>query len=568
MERSDSDEGRSGQAGSVSPGRTPSPALLGVADGGFDLVGYLEIVLAVGAAGGGLVRLAVPGPLPSSYWLAGVQLGGAALLLLSRYTLSYAQRRYAPLLLLALFSLGGVLVYGSTLVPGVALAITAAVAALLFGYRGALASVVVAALVMAAGAFYFVVLEAPYPALPSPAGPGQWAVQWLLVIAFTFLAAVGNNAIVVALRGIRLRREQTLAELAQEVADHAVLARVTEQLAPRVEAGRAAAGVAHDLQNMLQVVIANAQLLREGQTAPASMASLEALAHETSGWLKGLLAVGRTGRGRPLDAEALRRFCGTLERAVPHTLDLRLTSTTTRRIQHPEAKWTATLLGLLLDGLDVAEGGGRLELVFEGLDDGPRAGGVVLTLRRFYPAHRQSIIPQMREALSLGLEAAVRSVEREGGHVAVGPRTAAFRQIVLELPLSPVERSRSGLRSSAYAWASGELPRVLVVEPEAPGPVVRVLRAQGLEVVEAATAEAALAALRPGAPFDAVVLDIAVTRDVEPLLAAHRPGVLLALVDARRTLPEEVEQLVKPVTSRTLLAALSLLLKGRRERVA
>lgn len=307
----------------------------------------------------------------------------------------------------------------------------------------------------------------------------------------------------------RERREREERERAQEA-----LAR-----SQRLDAvGRLAAGVAHDLNNALAVVLCNAESLRAGGSATDRdrlLADLVAAAHGAEETTRQLMVLGRkdTEPGRCcVPATIVERLARTVQRLLPSDVQLRVEVGSARAVGLSAGRLEQILLNLVLNARDALPRGGSIavsvteaggSLVLAVADDGLGMPPEVRD-RVFEPFFTTK---EAGRGIGLGLSMVHGLVTEAGGAVDVTSSPGNGSTFTVRLPI--VEPTPSVAPPAA---APARRARILVLEDE---PFVlraiqRVLRSAGHDVTTTADGASAAAALAEGPPFDLLFTDAVV----------------------------------------------------------
>jgi len=332
------------------------------------------------------------------------------------------------------------------------------------------------------------------------------------------------------------------------------------QQAARVEAtSTLAAGVAHDVNNLMAAVLGNADLLRDdvprSGEAPEMLDSIRESASRAAELAQQLLAYARGGRywSRPVDLnEVAQRTLEIQRRTWPRGIDIKLDlDPTLPSVIADASQMSQIVLNLCANAVEAMEGKGRLTLTTrsERVEDDQvahRGSGSValsagpwirlsvedegcgmdgLTSARVFEPFFSTKFP----GRGLGLAAVYGIVQNHGGEIAVDSLPGRGTRVDVWLP-------------AAREAVAGEMPRaerdlprgaetVLVVDDEETVLTVtgRLLERLGYRVLCARDGSEAVSFARThGVALDAVILDLDMPvmdgASAFPLLRAARPG--------------------------------------------
>jgi len=307
--------------------------------------------------------------------------------------------------------------------------------------------------------------------------------------------------------------------------------------AQKLEAiGQLTGGVAHDFNNVLQIIGGNLQLLGQNVTiteadrgrVSVAMAAVERGANLASQ----LLAFARQQPLEPV-VVPLDGILHNMHQMVRHTLGDGIEVHTAIA----EGLWNSlidtsqfenVILNLVLNARDAMGGRGRLTLAAENVELDQRYASVHPETRpgqyiriavsdtgcgiprelieRVFEPFFTTKLPG--EGTGLGLSMAYGFVQQSGGHIALESTVGKGTTVSVYLP-----RSMAAVEAQAMVYsqgADGGSERILAVEddPALRATVVEMLKGLGYEVVEAADAAAALAILQQGERFDLLFTDV------------------------------------------------------------
>jgi signal transduction histidine kinase len=376
--------------------------------------------------------------------------------------------------------------------------------------------------------------------------------------------------------------------------------------ARRLEAiGRLTGGVAHDFNNILQVISLSSTLL--GQTpaldAPRRERAVQAIQRAAQRGAKlthQLLAFARRQPLQPQHVSVRRKLLGMrddLQQALEQRIRLSL--------ELPAGLWSvradptqleAAILNLAINAREAMKDGGALEirarnalLPSPAFPRAPSLQGefVVVSVRDTGPGMPPEIASQAFEPffttrkdsgqVGLGLSQVYGFATQSKGAVWI-ETTAAGTEISMALPRSPAASALAEAEAEAEAALPPPSPawpglRVLCVEDNdaLAEATATVLRQLGCQVEQAASAEEALA--RDPGRFDLVFSDVSMPGridgiDMVSLLAKRHPGLPVVLCSGYMIAPERLEHagavfLAKPYTMGELQAAIAQALQRR-----
>ena len=359
-------------------------------------------------------------------------------------------------------------------------------------------------------------------------------------------------------RGQRYSVQMTF-DVTEQRRNQAALVDSEEQLrtAQKLEAvGRLAGGVAHDFNNMLSVVLANAdfglEAVRKGDPLYVDLTEIRGAAERAAGLTRQLLAFSRR---QILEPEVLslnhviKGIEGMLRRLIGEdiavTLDL---AKELANVRADPGQIEQVIMNLAVNARDAMPRGGRLVLATTNTDVDPAWGAthglppgrfVVMSVRDtgvgMDAATRQRIFEpffttkEKGKGTGLGLSTVYGIVTQSGGHIRVESepgRGATFR-IYLPLVEAAVEEAR---RRPEPARARGQ-ETVLVVEDEevVRRVIERILKKAGYEVMTAASGgDALLLCERHPGSIDLLLTDVVMPqmsgRELAERLAQVRKG--------------------------------------------
>jgi two-component system, cell cycle sensor histidine kinase and response regulator CckA len=340
-------------------------------------------------------------------------------------------------------------------------------------------------------------------------------------------------------RGHPVRADDgTLLRIVGIATDITDVKRLEEQLqhAEKMDSlGRLAGGVAHEVNNLLTIVLGQARLVRERpDEAAARVAVIEETARRGGDLTARLLGLTRSQpiRAGTLDLGALARDQAPLllELVGPSIrLECRLEAEPWP-VRADAEQIRRLVTALASNGADAMPAGGTLTIstanaIYDELDAGRHPGlapgeHVVLTVADTGAGIRRADLSRVfepyfstkrRAGAGMGLPTCYGIVTRAGGHIRIESEPGGGTRVVCAFPRADAAAPASAATPAASA---GGRETVLVAEDE---PMVReivagVLREQGYDVLEAGDGEEALAAVAGGPPIALLVTDVVMPR--------------------------------------------------------
>ncbi len=329
------------------------------------------------------------------------------------------------------------------------------------------------------------------------------------------------------IRSLEDALQKTRKALARERIEREERERAQEALAraQRLEAvGQLAAGVAHDLNNALGVVVCSAESLREGMpddgTREQLLVDLLDAARSAEETTRQLTMLGRKDAGpqehcRP--SAVIEQLARSLHRLLPPNITIVVVTETTRSVPLSRSRLEQVLLNLALNARDAMPNGGtlRLETRDAGADDElvrllVADDGVGISeevrARLFEPFFTTK---EAGRGSGLGLSMVHAMITGAGGTVDVGGALGEGTTFTLTLPGSDAAPSSVAPAPVSVRLQKSRNARVLVVEdePSMLRAIARVLRGAGFEVVTATDGAEADDELATKKSFDLLLTD-------------------------------------------------------------
>jgi two-component system cell cycle sensor histidine kinase/response regulator CckA len=335
--------------------------------------------------------------------------------------------------------------------------------------------------------------------------------------------------------------EQVLVATARSLARRGAAARAAAAMerdvarVQRTEAiGRLAGGVAHDVNNMLAVIIGYTEIiakrLGDGHELSTELAEIRRAAEHSRSLARDLLAFGRQQvlERRPLaPGEVVQGLSHLLRHTIPEAIDLVIEDDSRGAVVLGDrAQLETVVVNLVANARDAMPDGGRLTLRATRLEptEGAPAGRVGISVGDTGIGIPAEVLEKIFEPFfttkelghgtGLGLATVAGVVEQMGGEVSVESILGEGSTFAVTLPR---ERSGDGSGNGPDADGAGDDgPRhagrtVLIVEDQAQvrGLVERLVTAAGYTVLGAASGSEALELLRDeGVSVDLLLTDM------------------------------------------------------------
>ena len=334
----------------------------------------------------------------------------------------------------------------------------------------------------------------------------------------------------------RLREDGMVQSVVRDVSERHALEEQLRQAQKMEAVGQLTGGIAHDLNNVLATVVANADLARQSvppelEGVHADLAEVRRAAHRGAEMIRKLLGFSRQSplQIQPLDlGVAVDEILGTLRRLLPSNIAVeRHGDAQSVGVRADRVALEQIVINLATNARDAMPAGGRLIVTVtreapgstrppEGLhgwlvvEDTGHGMSEDVRARVFDPFFTTKPPAQ---GSGLGLAMVYGLVRQQQGSIEIVSERGAGTTVTVRLP--GVEHIP---RQSQPASAPLQLPRgtetLLVVEdePALRTAAVRILQRLGYTVFEAADGDEALGRLRAGTHVDLVLSDIMMPR--------------------------------------------------------
>jgi PAS domain S-box-containing protein len=386
--------------------------------------------------------------------------------------------------------------------------------------------------------------------------------------------------------------------------------RAEEQLqqAQKMEAvGQLTGGVAHDLNNLLTVVLGNLEILLDhvGGSAEARELIKAAIAasERGAGLTQRLLAFSREQALRPESTDTYKLIFGTTE-LLRRTIgeDIKIETVNSGGL------WPAivdrkqlenAIINLAINARDAMPGGGRLTIVAANADadwaftdeHGRMARGryVMIAVSDMGTSMSPEIVErtfdpffttkEVGEGSGLGLSMVFGFAKQTDGHAAIYSEVGEGTTVKIYLPIAEGEdRTAPNETQGRQPLPRGD-ERLLVVEDDAGvrSFLLTALRSAGYAVTEAADGAEAVAQLNHNSSIDLLVTDVVLPggmngREVAAAVEVLRPGIRIlytsgyprCAIASQGKLEDGVELLMKPYTRETLVRRVRAVLDAPR----
>jgi signal transduction histidine kinase/ActR/RegA family two-component response regulator len=351
-----------------------------------------------------------------------------------------------------------------------------------------------------------------------------------------------------------MRRRQRERELARR--EHAKLSEQLTQSQKMESIGLLAGGLAHDFNNMLAVILGNAQLVRDELEDAELLELMDDViegATRSSELTAKLLAFARKGR-LELRAQPLAPLCeeliGLLRRTLSKKIRIEATLDSSLAVAADHTQLFQALLNIAMNGADAMPAGGTLSIHARaaGPDElaqlsGRTLEGCVVEVRDTGEGMDPEAVARAVEPFfttkatgrgtGLGLSVSLGIIQSHGGHLKLTSEVGVGTTAIIHLPLVSKVSPRAPV---PLASTPSGLETVLVVDDE---PAVlrtsrRILERAGYRVAEAASGREGVERYRAQAEvIDLVLLDMMMPDleggEVFDLLRAQDPTVRVLL---------------------------------------
>jgi PAS domain S-box-containing protein len=332
----------------------------------------------------------------------------------------------------------------------------------------------------------------------------------------------------VTLRAARIRGRDRVVSVLRDISERRVLQEQVQQAEKLRAVGHLARGVAHDFNNQLTVILANASLLEEGVQADPDLAEYTQAIIESSrrsaDLTQQLLAFARKGQRQlePIDVDVLVEDVRVLlARSIDKRIEVVHVRSHRPAIIHGDASFLQNaLLNLGLNARDAMPEGGTLRLEVEGppLSGDAAERAVILRVRDTGCGMPKDVVPHIFEPFyttrsegnGMGLAAVYGTVVAHEGTIVVESEPGVGTTFTITLPAASQDEVAAGPAPEESVAARHAGIRVLLAEDEAMVAKVaaRILAQLGCEVTHCADGDAAIEALRADANgFDVALLD-------------------------------------------------------------
>ena len=334
----------------------------------------------------------------------------------------------------------------------------------------------------------------------------------------------------------RLREDGMIQSVVRDVSERRALEEQLRQAQKMEAVGQLTGGIAHDLNNVLATVVANADLAQQAvppelDGVHADLAEVRRAAHRGAEMIRKLLGFSRQSalQIEPLDlAMVVDEILGTLRRLLPSNIAIeRRGETEGVGVRADRVALEQILVNLATNARDAMPGGGRLTvLVSRDGPDGPAApeglqGWLIVadTGHGMSEAVRARVFDPFfttkppEEGSGLGLAMVYGLVRQQQGSIELTSERGVGTTVAIRLPGEARVRGQRQPVQAPMALPRGtETLLVVEDEPALRTAAVRILQRLGYTVLESADGDEALDTLRGGAKVDLVLSDIMMPR--------------------------------------------------------
>ena len=328
-------------------------------------------------------------------------------------------------------------------------AVLVAWAALFFGVRGLWGMLAVFTVVLTFTAWQFVSGHDVAPPAPNLTDVGYWVRKILLLLSTFLLSGLVLRAAISAYEEALAAEREARTEAAREEAARLVAESEALVLQRREAASALAAGLAHDIANVLQVSTMHAELLRGSLSDAAPRESVDQIlrsAERGTLMVRELLALGRSSPASAdqFDGSALiPRLQHMLRGIVPPKVRYTFRAEEQVRLRGDALRFEQVVINLAMNACHAMPQGGTLDVSLARAGDGfarleVRDSGV-------------GILPELQERIfqpffttkaagdgsGLGLSMVARIVAEVGGRVAVESTAGQGSTFSVEWPMVP-----------------------------------------------------------------------------------------------------------------------------------
>lgn len=314
--------------------------------------------------------------------------------------------------------------------------------------------------------------------------------------------------------------------------------------AQKMEAvGQLASGVAHDFNNVLQIISSNLQLMEldgVNSTLGARLASAIAAVERGSKLSSQLLAFARRQPLQPV-ATHLGELLGDMESLLARALGDRIEIALEQapdlwNVEVDRNQIENAILNMAINARDAMEGEGRLGITLSNvrLDGTPGGEQVCLTITDSGCGMPPEVLAKIFDPFyttkepgkgtGLGMSMVYGFVKQSGGEIRIESRTGQGTTIRICLPRSHGAALQRENAERASVHGAGQT--ILVVDDDAAvvASTTEILAGLGYQVLRAGDGQQALAVLRGGAPVDLLFTDLSMPGavDCEALVAQCR----------------------------------------------